>query len=88
MSDPNSAAIFHCNRYTAQSACEHCGGIVRHENWCITVDHTIYYAYEIVTDPSKLSEGDAIILHALGVAWSGNKCACAGQKAERTPALV
>lgn len=88
MSELNSGAIFHCNRYTAQSACEHCGGVVRHENWCITVDRMVYYAYEIVADPSRLAEGDAIILHALGVAWGGNNCACAGTKAAPDPSLT
>jgi hypothetical protein len=76
----NSTAIFHCNRYTAQSACEHCAGIVRHEPWCITVDRTVYYAYEIVADPSKISAGDSFILHGLGVLWGENRCKCAGNK--------
>jgi hypothetical protein len=79
MSD-NSAIVFHSNRYTAESACEHCAGIIRHERWCITVDRTVYYAYEIVADPSKLAVGDAIILHSLGVIWSANPCQCAGKK--------
>lgn len=73
MSD-NIETLFHRNRYTAQSACEHCQGIIRHESWCITVDRMVYYAYEIVADPSKLTVGDAIILHSLGVAWGTNKC--------------
>jgi hypothetical protein len=80
MPDDKATAIFHSNRYTAQSACEHCGGIVRHESWCITVDRTVYYAYEIVADSSKLSVGDALILHALGVIWGANHCRCAGQE--------
>jgi hypothetical protein len=29
----------------------------------------VLYAYEIVADPSKLTIGDALMLHALGVAW-------------------
>lgn len=69
MSDDAATAIFHSNRYTAQSACEHCQGVIRHETWCITVHRAVYYAYEIVADPSKLTIGDAIILHSLGVAW-------------------
>ena len=74
MSDNSAASVFHSNRYTAASACEHCAGIVRHEHWCITVDRTVYYAYEIVSDSGKLTLGDAIILHSLGVAWTANKC--------------
>jgi hypothetical protein len=69
-----ATAVFHSNRYTAQSACEHCAGIIRHERWCITVDHMIHYAYEIVTDPSKLTIGDSLILHSLGVIWGANAC--------------
>jgi hypothetical protein len=37
-------------------------GVLRHESWCITVDATVYYAYQIVLDPGKLTAGDALIL--------------------------
>jgi len=74
MSDNNSDAVFHSNRYTAESACEHCAGIVRHEPWCITVDHIVYYAYEIVADPGKMTIGDVLLLHSLGVSWGANQC--------------
>ena len=74
MSDKIATSVFHSNRYAAQSACEHCQGIIRHEPWCITVDRTVYYAYQIVADPRKLTVGDAIILHSLGVAWVENRC--------------
>jgi len=79
MPENSATAVFHSNRYTAQAECEHCGGIIRHEPWCITVDRTVYYAYEIVADPTKIVEGDAIILHALGVVWGANPC-CGGCK--------
>jgi hypothetical protein len=49
-------------------------GIIRHERWCITLDPLVYYAYEIVAEPGKLSIGDALILHALGVRWGANQC--------------
>jgi len=68
------ATWYHSNRYSAEAACEHCHGVVRHESWCITLDKNVYYAYEIVLDPSKLTEGDAIILHSLGVTWMGQSC--------------
>jgi hypothetical protein len=74
MSENRATAVFHSNRYTAQSSCEHCAGIIRHECWCITIDHAVYYAYEIVTDPSKLTIGDSLILHSLGVLWGPNAC--------------
>lgn len=63
---------FHSNRYSAQVACEHCSGSVRHESWCITLNPEVSYAYQIVVDPTALSGGDALILNALGVAWTGN----------------
>jgi hypothetical protein len=74
MSDNSTTTVFHSNRYTAQSACEHCQGIIRHERWCITVDRTVYYANEIVVDPSKLTIGDVLVLRALGVIWGSNEC--------------
>ena len=73
MSD-NSPTIYHSNRYNAQSACKYCAGIIRHEPWCITLHPAIYYAYQILADPSKLTIGDALILHSLGVTWGGQAC--------------
>ena len=61
----------HSNKYSADAACEHCEGIVRHEPWCITQSSVVLYAYEAVLDADKLTEGDRIILHALGVKWEG-----------------
>jgi hypothetical protein len=65
-----AASWYHSNRYSASSACEHCGGIVRHEHWCVTVDPAVQYAYEVVLDAEKLSLVDRLTLHALGVAWA------------------
>ncbi len=65
---------YHSNRYCAQAACEHCGGIVRHEPWCITIDPVVSYAYEIVLDPGKLTLADTLILHSLGVVWGSSGC--------------
>jgi hypothetical protein len=73
MSD-NNLAILHSNRYNEQSACPHCEGVVRHEPRCITLHPAVYYAYQIIADPSKLSVGDALILHSLGVIWGGKAC--------------
>lgn len=84
MSSVSSATTwFHSNRYAAQSACEHCGGIIRHESWCITLDPVVYYAYEIVINPNRLTLADSLILHALGVSWTpmpcSGKCATAAK---------
>jgi hypothetical protein len=71
MFSAQSATVYHSNRYTADSACEHCGGVIRHENWCITRDPLVFYAYEVVLHPAKLTPEDALRLHGLGVLWSG-----------------
>ena len=60
---------YHFNRYNALGACEHCQGIIHHEPWCMFVVPIVKYASEIVADRSKLTRGDALILHALGVTW-------------------
>jgi hypothetical protein len=70
----NNRAIFHSNRYHAQAACPHCDGIIRHEPWCITLHPAVFYAYQIVADPSKLTVADALILHSLGVIWGVKPC--------------
>jgi hypothetical protein len=73
---PTEQAIIwqHSNKYSADAACEHCDGIVRHEPWCITRSSDVLYAYEAVLDGDKLTEGDRLILHALGVTWTGKIC--------------
>lgn len=68
------AKLYHANRYTAESACEHCRGIVRHESWCITRNAAVLQAYEYVLDAEKLPLHDRLILHALGVSWTTNAC--------------
>jgi hypothetical protein len=77
-----SASWYHSNQYSAKSACEHCGGIVRHEKWCITCDAVVQYAYSVVLEPEKLTFCDRLILHALGVSWEKNRCAGACQQSE------
>ncbi len=79
------ASWYHSNRYTAQSACEHCAGVVRHERWCITCNAAVRYAYGIILEPGKMTLSDRLILHALGAAWVANPCtgACKPSSAER-----
>ena len=74
MSLSSPAKLYHANRYTAESACEHCRGIVRHESWCITRNAAVCEAYQYVLEASKLPEHDRLILHALGVSWSKPAC--------------
>jgi hypothetical protein len=65
--------LTHSNRYSADSACGHCDGVIRHEPWCITQNPDVHYAYEVALNPSYLSPGDHLILHALGAAWTATK---------------
>ena len=65
-----SFSLTHSNQYSADSACGHCDGVIRHEAWCATQNAGVLYAYQIVSDPGLLSTGDHLILHALGVAWT------------------
>jgi hypothetical protein len=86
MPTTQSSTWTHSNRYSADTACEHCEGIVRHESWCITRSPIIRYAYQAVLEASSLSVGDQISLHALGVRWVDNACAGAcksGKTAKR-----
>ena len=72
---------YHSNRYNAEAACQHCGGVLRHTPWCITHNSRVLQAYEAVLDAEKLSVEDQLILHALGVSWQ-TPCAggCKGPK--------
>jgi hypothetical protein len=64
-----SSGWYHTNRYDARAACEHCGGVIRHERWCITRNVSVQYAYDVLVDANRLTLTDRLILHALGVAW-------------------
>jgi hypothetical protein len=57
------------NQYSADSACAHCDGIIRHEPWCATLSPEVGYAFWAVSNSNPLSLGDEISLHALGVTW-------------------
>jgi hypothetical protein len=68
---------YHSNQYSADSKCEHCGGVVRHEDWCATQNPLVAYAYMTAADAAPISEQDGLILHALGVTWTDpNGCRC------------
>ena len=75
MSTGQASIWQHSNKYSAEAACEHCQGIVRHESWCVARNQRVLYAYEAVIDAAVLTEGDKLSLHALGVAWRDNPCA-------------
>lgn len=71
MSENVSAIWYYRNCYNVRAACEYCEGIIRHEQWCIALNQNVYYACQIVADPSKLTVGDGLILHSLGALWEG-----------------
>ena len=70
MSTNNSTQLHHAVRDSADSACEHCEGIIRHEPWCLTLNKAVSYAYKILLNSESLTLSDRLILHALGVAWN------------------
>jgi hypothetical protein len=78
----------HSNKYSADSACLHCGGVIRHTSWCVRQNPGVRYAYQAVLGATELTVQDQLILHALGVAWTATdaplKCsgACGKQTAE------
>lgn len=74
MFSSSATTWYHSNHYNAQAACEHCSGVIRHESWCITANPLVFYAYEAVLDADKLSVGDVLVLHSLGVVWTGKVC--------------
>ena len=83
MSTAQSSPWFHSNRYADEATCEFCGGLVRHEFWCITRNPQVLAAWEAVADASALDLHDQLILHALGVSWR-DACisTCKGRKTE------
>lgn len=62
--------LSHSNKDSADLACGYCDGILGHEPWCVTQNASVQYAYQIILDPSQLSLGDDLTLHAWGAAWT------------------
>jgi len=71
MSDHQQTRSANGNHFMQDSICYHCGGTTTHETWCITCNIVVRYAYAIVLDNQQMTVGDELILHALGVEWSG-----------------
>jgi hypothetical protein len=69
----NQLPLSHSNQYSADSACGHCDEFLCHEPWCVTQNASVQYAYQVISDPSHLSRGDHLILHALGAAWTAKR---------------
>jgi hypothetical protein len=75
MPERDQIPLSRCDQNSADSACGHCDGVICHEPWCITQNTSVQYAYQVISDPSCLSPGDHLVLHALGVAWTEKESA-------------
>jgi hypothetical protein len=78
MANSSSTTRPDSNHYNAEAACQHCGQMLQHEAWCITHNPVVQYAYQIISEPGKLTIGDTLILHSLGVTWGGMIRECCG----------
>ena len=65
----NVGSVYHANRYDSDSACEFCQSVFDHAPWCATQNSTVFYAYQIVAESARLTLGDSLALHSLGVTW-------------------
>jgi hypothetical protein len=66
----NANSVYSSNQSKTQFACALCEGTFTHQAWCASRDPGAPYAYQIVVDASKMTTGDTLILHSLGVAWA------------------
>lgn len=69
----------HSNKYHADAACEICGGVIRHESWCMTQSDEVRYIFEAFLDEDKLTTEDRLRLRSLGVIWQDIRRKCAGK---------
>ena len=65
----NLGSILHPKRPNSDSPCKFCHSIVDHARWCATQNSTVLYAYQLVAEGARLTEGDSLMLHSLGVKW-------------------
>ena len=70
MSTRQQTELSGTNQLAAGPVCDHCAGVTSHETWCITCNAIVRYAYAAVMDGSRLTLGDELSLHALGVEWT------------------
>ena len=62
-------SLFHANRHKSDSPCKFCHSSLNHAPWCATQNSTVFYAYQIVAESARLTLGDSLVLHSLGVTW-------------------
>jgi hypothetical protein len=70
----NTSSDYRSNHSDAQPSCGYCEGIFEHAAWCATQDPQVAYAYQIAADASKITAGDILMLHSLGVTWIETSC--------------
>jgi hypothetical protein len=66
----NANSVYDSKPSKKQFACALCEGTFSHEAWCASRDPGASYPYQIVVDASKMTMGDTLILHSLGVTWA------------------
>ena len=59
------------NQFSEGPVCDYCAGVTGHKPWCVTCNAIVRYAFGAVSSGNLLTLGDQLILHALGVEWSG-----------------
>ena len=70
MSTRQQTELSRNNQYSAGPICDHCAGVTSHETWCITCNALVRYAFGAASDHGRLTLGDELSLHALGVEWT------------------
>jgi hypothetical protein len=65
----NVDSVYHADRCNSDSACKFCQSVLDHTSWCATQNSTVFYAYQIVAESARLTLGDSLALHSLGVTW-------------------
>lgn len=73
MAKSNQTTLREGNPFFLSTVCECCENGMNHEPWCVTVNPATRYAYQIVLDPTKLTEWDRLVLHSLGVIWDASR---------------
>ncbi len=66
----NANSVYNSKQSNSPFACALCEGTFSHEAWCASRDPGASYPYQIVVDASKMTMGDTLILHSLGVTWA------------------
>ena len=71
MSARQQTELSRSNQNATGGTCSHCAGVAVHETWCVTRNAFVRYAYAAISGNGRLTLGDKLSLHGLGVAWTG-----------------